>query len=90
VFDLFQQGRYREARKFYDDFMVPYGELLGKIAGATAGEGIFVKPWMEASGLTGGRSRMPSRDEAVTPEIREAIRKLLEESRAQAEVTAAD
>jgi len=90
VFDLFQEGRYPEARKVYDDFMVPYGGLLGQIAAATAGEGIFVKPWMEASGLRGGRSRLPSRDEAVTPEIREGIRKLLEESKAQAEVAAAD
>ena len=87
VFDLFQEGRYPEAREVYDEFMLPYGQLLGQIAGATAGEGIFVKPWMEAVGLKGGRSRLPSRDEAVTPEIREGVRKLL--ARSQAAVGAA-
>ena len=90
VFDLFQEGRYREGRKVYDDFMVPYAKLNGQITGATAGEGIFVKPWMDAGGLKGGRSRLPSRDEAVTPEIREGIKRLLERSRAQMEVAAAD
>ena len=46
---------------------------------ATAGEGIFVKPWMEAVGLPGGRSRLPSRDDVVTPEVRARIRSILEE-----------
>jgi len=30
----------------------------------------FVRPLMGAIGLDGGRSRLPSRDAAVTPEIR--------------------
>ena len=88
VFDLYQQQRYEEARRVNDEFMVPYGGLLGQIAGATAGEGIFVKPWMEAAGLKGGRSRLPSRDEAVTPKIRDGVKALLTQS--QADLSAAD
>jgi len=88
VFDLYQQQRYEEGRKVYDEFMVPYSSILGQIGGATAGEGIFVKPWMEAVGLKGGRSRLPSRDEAVTPEIRKSVKDLLAKS--QAEFSAAD
>ena len=78
VFDLYQQGRYEEARRVNDEFSVRYAELNAQITGATAGEGIFVKPWMEAVGLKGGRSRLPSRDVAVTPEVRDGIRKLME------------
>jgi hypothetical protein len=34
---------------------------------------------MATVGLYGGRSRLPSRDAAVTPEIREGFRRLIEE-----------
>ena len=36
---------------------------------------------MEAAGLKGGYSRLPSRDEVITTELREAYKKLLEEFR---------
>ena len=77
VWDLMEQQRYQEAQEAYNEFMVPYTRLIGQVRGATAGEGIFVKAAMEAAGLPGGRSPLPSRDAAVTPEIREGFRKLL-------------
>jgi dihydrodipicolinate synthase/N-acetylneuraminate lyase len=77
VWDLMEEGRYQEAEEVYDEFMAPYKELTGQIQAATAGEAIFVKAAMEAAGLRGGPSRLPSRDEAVTPEIREGFKKLL-------------
>jgi hypothetical protein len=33
---------------------------------------------MEAAGLNGGRSRLPSRDAAVTPDIRKGLDELLQ------------
>ena len=86
VSELMEEGRYQEAQKVYDAFMVPYFELTGQIGAQTAGEGVFVRPGMEAAGLTAGYSRLPSRDEAVTPEVREGFRRLLENARARAEV----
>ena len=77
VGDLLEEGRYEEAQQLYDAFMLPYFELAGQIQQATAGEGVFVKPFMEAVGLRGGHSRLPSRDAAVTQEVREGIRKLM-------------
>jgi hypothetical protein len=46
---------------------------------ATGGEGVFVRPAMDAAGLTGGHSRLPSRDSVITPELREGYKKLLDE-----------
>ena len=77
VWELMEGGQYQEAQRVYDEFMVPYNKLTGQIRAASAGEGIFVKVAMEAAGLHGGPSRLPSRDEAVTPEIREGFRRLL-------------
>ena len=77
VWDLLQQERYAEAEQAYDEFMTPYHEITGAIRAATAGEGVFVKPWMDMVGLRGGPSRLPSRDAAVTPELRDGMRKLL-------------
>jgi hypothetical protein len=37
----------------------------------------FVRPLMGAVGLDGGRSRLPSRDAAVTPEIRAGFERCL-------------
>ena len=62
----------------YDEFMVPYTNLVDKIADATAGEGVFVRPGLEAAGLSAGFSRFPSRDDAVTQEIKDGFRQLLE------------
>ena len=78
VWDLLEQGRYVEAQRVSDEFMVPYSEIMGAIRGATAGEGVFVRPFLDLAGLRGGRSRLPSRDEAVTPELREKMKQLLD------------
>ena len=55
VCDLMQAREYEEAQRVFDDFMVPYGEIIGGIGAQTAGEGVFVKPWMAAMGLPGRR-----------------------------------
>lgn len=78
VWDLMEAQRYQEAQKLYDEFMVPYADLIGKVAAATAGEGVFVRPGLEAAGLPTGYSRLPSRDAAITDEIRDGFKRLLE------------
>ena len=78
VWDLMEAQRYQEAQKLYDEFMVPYAELVGKVAAATAGEGVFVRPGLEAAGLPAGYSRLPSRDAAITDEVRDGFKRLLE------------
>ena len=90
VHDLMQQGLYQEAQRVHEEFDGPYSQLSGEIMGATAGEGIFVKPWMEVAGLPGGHSRLPSRDAAVTPAIRARIRQHLERAREAVATAAAD
>ena len=79
VWELLEQGKYLEAERACDEFMVPYHKIVEAIRAATAGEGVFVKPWMDMVGLRGGRSRFPSRDAAVTPEMRKEMRALLEQ-----------
>ncbi len=79
VWELMESGDYVEAQRVYDEFMVPYGKIVSQIRGATAGEGIFVKPWMEEVGLRGGPSRLPSRQETVTPELRAEIKALIDQ-----------
>jgi len=69
-------GRYREAQTELDRLMVPYDALVARIASQTAGEGVFVRPAMLEAGLRGGCSRLPSRDDVVTPEIRGGFREL--------------
>ena len=87
VWDLMEEGQYREAQRVNDAFMVPFIDLVGQIQQATAGEGIFVKAAMEAvGGLCVGYSRLPSRDVAVTPEIREGFKKLLDQANLDAYV----
>jgi dihydrodipicolinate synthase/N-acetylneuraminate lyase len=81
VWELLEQGSYHEAERAYDEFMDPYHKIVGAVRAATAGEGVFVKPWMDIVGLRGGRSRLPSRDAAVTPEMRKEMRALLEQSK---------
>lgn len=78
VWDLMEAQRYQEAQKLYDEFMVPYMDLIGKVAAATAGEGVFVRPGLEAAGLPTGYSRLPSRDAAITDEVRDGFKCLLE------------
>jgi 4-hydroxy-tetrahydrodipicolinate synthase len=74
---LMESGHYREAQAELDRLMVPYEALVARIAGQTAGEGVFVRPAMKEAGLRGGWSRLPSRDEVITPEIRRGFRELL-------------
>ena len=81
LWDLLQAGSYVEAQRAFDEFMDPYNRLRGEVSNSTAGEGVFVKPWMDAAGLTGGGSRLPSRDDAITPEFRERCRRLLTDAR---------
>ena len=78
VWDLMEAQRYQEAQKLYDEFMVPYMDLIGKVAATTAGEGVFVRPGLEAAGLPTGYSRLPSRDAAITDEVRDGFKCLLE------------
>ncbi len=87
VWELMESGRYEEAQTEYDRFMTPYFDLVGRISAKTAGEGVFVRPGLEAAGLRSGTSRLPSRDEAGTPELRESFHKLLEDARSRAEAT---
>ena len=58
VWDLMQARRYEEAQRVFDDFMVPYGEIIGGIGSQTAGEGVFVKPWMGHG--SAGRGLVPA------------------------------
>jgi hypothetical protein len=74
-----EAGDYATAQTEFDRVMVPYQKIVAQIQAQTAGEGVFCRPFMAAAGLTGGFSRLPSRDAAVTPEIREAFRQLFEE-----------
>ena len=82
IWELLEERRYHEMEQVYDEFMTPYYEIVGAIRAATAGEGVFVRPFMDEAGLRGGHSRLPSRDEVVTPELRERIRKLLAQTKA--------
>lgn len=77
LWDLMEAGKYAEAQREFDAVMVPYQKLVGQIAAQTGGEGVFVRPGMRAVGLNGGYSRLPSRDDAVTPEIEAGFRNLL-------------
>ena len=77
IWDLLEARRYYEAQTEFDRVNRPYQALVARIARETAGEGVFVRPAMSLVGLDGGVSRLPSRDEAVTPEIRDEFRRIL-------------
>lgn len=77
IWDLMEAGNYDEAQAAFDQVMVPYQKIVAQIAAQTAGEGVFVRPFMAEVGLNGGYSRLPSRDAAVTPELRQGMRQLL-------------
>jgi dihydrodipicolinate synthase/N-acetylneuraminate lyase len=77
VWELLEAGRYLEAQQTFDEFMVPYWELINRIEAQTAGEGVEVRAAMKAIGLPAGVSRLPSRDAAATPEIAEGFRALM-------------
>ena len=77
VLGRLEAGKYEEAQTEYDRYWVPWSKLIGQVAGRTGGEAVFVRPAMEAAGLKAGYSRLPSRDDAITPELREGFRKLV-------------
>jgi len=77
VWDLLEQGHYLEAQQEFDEFMVPFSELIGKIEATTSGQGLLTRTAMAAIGLPVGVSRLPSRDEAVTAEIHQGFRELM-------------
>ena len=79
VWDLMEAGNYADANAEFDRVFVPYSALTSTISAETAGEAVYVRPAMEARGLRGGRSRLPSRDVVVTPEIRSGFDRLLAE-----------
>lgn len=71
VHELFVSGQYVEGKEEWDRCMVPWMELITPVMAATGGEGVFVRPAMEAVGLQGGYSRLPSRDVVITRELRQ-------------------
>ena len=85
VHELMTAGDYLEAQRVFDEFNGLYGKITGRVRATTAGEGVFVKPWMAAAGRPSGPSRLPSRDDVVTDEDRTAIRDLLDRAPAIAE-----
>jgi 4-hydroxy-tetrahydrodipicolinate synthase len=77
VHQLFVEGHYARAKKEWDRCLVPWLKLIAPVKAKTGGEGVFVRPALEAAGLQGGHSRLPSRDEVVTPELRKQYKELL-------------
>ena len=74
-------GKYLEGKQEWDRCVVPWLRLTAPVTAATGGEGVFVRPAMEAAGLKGGHSRLPSRDEVISPELREKYKQLLAQFR---------
>jgi dihydrodipicolinate synthase/N-acetylneuraminate lyase len=81
VHDLLVAGEYAEAKREWDRCMIPWLRLVSKVQASTGGEGVFVRPMMQAAGLTGGYSRLPSRDDVITPELRQDYERLLSDFR---------
>lgn len=77
VLDHLRAGEYEEARAEYDRYWAPWSKLIGQVAKQTGGEAVFVRPAMEAAGLNAGRSPLPSRDEAISPELRKGFERLV-------------
>ena len=77
VWELLEQGSYLEAQQAFDEFMVPLLELFGRVEARSGGQGLLTRTAMAAIGLPVGECRLPSRDEAIAPEIREDFRKLM-------------
>jgi dihydrodipicolinate synthase/N-acetylneuraminate lyase len=77
--ELMEQGRYPEARIKWDALMVPYTRLTGQIRAITNGDGILIRAAMRAAGIPAGTSRLPSRDDAITPEIHDGLCEFLAE-----------
>lgn len=79
LWDLMEAGRYADAQCEFDRLMVPYRALVAQVVAETAGEAVYVRPLMEAAGLNGGFSRLPSRDAVVTAALKQGFRQLLDE-----------
>lgn len=77
VHELMTAGNYDEAQRVFDEFNAPYSRIRAAIGSQTAGEGVFVKPFMRHMGRPSGPSRLPSRDSVVTPEIESMIADLM-------------
>lgn len=78
VHDLFMAGKFREGKQEWDRCITPWVRLTAKVAAQTGGEGVFVRPAMELMGLKGGRSPLPSRDEVITPALREEYKSVVD------------
>jgi len=68
---LMQAGKYVEAKAEWDRGMDPWVKITGKVAAKTGGEGVFVRPMLELIGLKAGASPLPSRDDAITADIKQ-------------------
>jgi dihydrodipicolinate synthase/N-acetylneuraminate lyase len=79
VHELLIAGKYAEGLKEWDRCIAPWLRLVAPIQAATGAEGVFVRPAMKVAGLKGGHSRLPSRDEVITPELYKGYEKLLAE-----------
>ena len=77
VHSLFMAGKLDEASKEWDRCFVPWLRLTGLVAAQTAGEGVYVRPAMELTGLTAGHSPLPSRDAVIGPALREQYRQVV-------------
>jgi 4-hydroxy-tetrahydrodipicolinate synthase len=77
VHELLMAGKVVEGKKEWDRCVVPWLRLIAPVQAATGAEGVFVRPAMEAVGLTGGHSRLPSRDEVITPELHQEYKKVV-------------
>ena len=77
VHELLVSGRWAEAREEWDRCIVPWRALIAPVRASTAAEAVFVRPAMKAAGLRGGHSRLPSRDEVITPELVQRYEELL-------------
>ena len=74
VHELFMTGKTNEAIKEWDRCIAPWFKLIAPVKAQTGAEAVFVRPAMEAVGLKGGYSRLPSRDEVITPKLRQAYK----------------
>ena len=76
--ELLEEGAYVEAQEKWDKVMLPFAALCGQIRRHTNGDGILMRAGIRAIGLPVGHSPLPSRDDAITPDILEGFRKLIQ------------
>jgi len=82
VLQLLQAGKYVEAQVEWDRAKAPWAEITSQVAAQTGGEGVFVRPMLEIVGLKYGKSPLPSRDEVITPALKQQYVKYWEEMQA--------